>query len=416
MFPLTTFAIIAIIIAVAIPHLSPHLLPYGPAFDVPPNRGPHLGPRLDPLNTSLRLSSGKLTKIFERIEDGARPLVMGPETVVFDPHGKLYILNEYAQLVTLTDIRETDKPFILTARAIEVAHLGVGRPLSGKFDRTGCLYFTDVVMGLARICLTNNNESDSHVPPVEILTSRVQLNDGSWSPINFADDIDIGPRTGHIYFSDACDVRSERDGRTGRWDIMYPSKVEGIRWNMSGRLLRYKPETGEVDVLATGASFGNGVAVDKDEKYVLFTSTFDRTVMKYHIQGEKAGQIEKILDQFPGLVDGVDCSFQSGKCYVAIPTAVSPSQGYLFSLPLYISKLMRTFLLMLPRNATPNERPYGGFAEINSGNEDAPPGILRVFQDPDGRDIDFVTGVTEHAGKVYLGSLHNDFIGVYSLT
>jgi hypothetical protein len=185
---------------------------------------------------------------------------------------------------------------------------------------------------------------------------------------------------------------------------------------MSGRLLRYKPETGEVDVLATGASFGNGVAVDKGETYVLFTSTFDRTVMKYHLQGEKVGQIEQIVDQFPGLVDGVDCSFESGKCYVAIPTAVSPAQGALFSLPLSISKLIRTFLLMLPRNATPDAKPYGGFAEMNPGNEQSSPGIIRVFQDPDGADVDFVTGVTAHAGNVYLGSLHNDFIGIYSLS
>ncbi|KAL7487008.1 hypothetical protein ACHAW6_012617 [Cyclotella cf. meneghiniana] len=415
MSPLAVFAVIATIIAIAIPHFSSRLLPYGPAFDVPPNRGPHLGPQPDPSNTNLRLSSGKLTKIYERVEDGARPLLVGPETIIFDSNGNIYILNENAQLVTLTDIRETDNPFILTAEAIEVANLGVGRPLSGKFDHKGCLYFTDVVMGLARICLTNH-ENHSLVPPVELLASRVRLHDGSWSSINYADDIDIGPRSGHIYFSDASDARSERDVRTGRWDIMYPSKVEGIRWNMSGRLLRYKPETGEVDVLATGASFGNGVAVDNEETYVLFTSTFDRTVMKYHVQGEKAGQIEQILDQFPGLVDGVDCSFDSGKCYVAIPTAVSPAQGALFSLPSSISKLIRTFLLMLPRNATPDAKPYGGFAEINPGNEHSLPGIIRVFQDPDGEDVDFVTGVTAYASKVYLGSLHNDFIGVYSLS
>ena len=48
------------------------------------------------------------------------------------------------------------------------------------------------------------------------------------------------------------------------------------------RLLRYKPETGEVDVLATRAALANGVAVvDADETSVLYTSTFESTVMRY---------------------------------------------------------------------------------------------------------------------------------------
>jgi sugar lactone lactonase YvrE len=81
---------------------------------------------------------------------------------------------------------------------------------------------------------------------------------------------------------------------------MYGSKVEGIRMNLSGRLLRYKPETGEVDILITDMAFANGVAVDNDEKYVLCVSTFDRAVFKYHLNGENAGQVERLLDQFPG--------------------------------------------------------------------------------------------------------------------
>jgi sugar lactone lactonase YvrE len=54
-------------------------------------------------------------------------------------------------------------------------------------------------------------------------------------------------------------------------------------------LLRYKPETGEVDVLATGAAFANGVAVvGADETSVLYTSTFEAAVMR-HILGKDGG-------------------------------------------------------------------------------------------------------------------------------
>jgi sugar lactone lactonase YvrE len=373
-----------------------------------------LGPKADLNNKSLRLSSKKLTKIYERVEEGKDPLVIKPETIILSEDGQIFVLSENGSLVTLVDIEETDEPFVSTAKAVEVAHLGAGRPLSGKFHQNGCLYFVDVILGLARICL-DGEENHSNIPHVELLASRVKLDDGSYSPINYADDIDIGPKTGHVYFSDATDVRPDRDVRTGAWGILYGSKVDGIRMNMSGRLLRYKPETGDVDILATGASFANGVAVDRDETYVLFISTYDRAVMKYYLKGEKAGQRDKLLDQFPGFLDGVDCSFSTGKCYVAMPSTVSSSLLSLFKVPSFVSKTIRNLLLMLPRNATPDAEPYGGFAEIDPGNDNSPGSVLQIFQDPDGRDIDFITGVTEFDGKVYLGSLHGDFIGVYDL-
>ena len=49
-------------------------------------------------------------------------------------------------------------------------------------------------------------------------------------------------------------------------------------------MLRYKPKTGEVDVLATRAALANGVAVvDADETSVLYTSTFESAMMRHHL-------------------------------------------------------------------------------------------------------------------------------------
>ena len=405
-----------------------------------------------------------MTKIYERIEnttgdDGddneqrpttiPPPLLINPETILFDNHGKMYIMNENAKLVSLTDFEpmisnthdeaalssSSSSYSIMTAKATEVADLGVGRPLGGKFDKNGCLYFADAVLGLARICnLTNDNDSDDgkittttttaqkkpNTKNVELLASRVQLQDGSWSSINYADDVDIGPRTGHVYFSDASDVKVDRDVISGQWDVMYASKVEGVRGKRTGRLLRYKPETGMVDVLvANGVAFANGVAVNEDETYVLYSSTFEGRIMKYPLinneEEEPSTEPERILDTFPGFLDGVDCSFQSGLCYVAIPTPMSPLVGAIFGMPTWLSRPIRSFLLMIPRTWAPKEKPYGGAAEIHPGNETSPARIIRIFQDPDGRDISMVTGVTEHNGKLYLGSLHGNYVGVISL-
>lgn len=398
--------------------LIPHLLPNGPAVDIPPQHRPVSLP-IDPTNVSLRLSSGNVVKIYERIEEDREPLLIHPETIVFDNQGTMYIMNENAQLVSITDIKQkTDNDNlhnpIYTAKTTEIADLGVGRPLGGKFDMHGCLYFADALQGLARICLPSVGESSSSAKPVvELIASRVRLEDGTWSPINYANDVDIGPKSGHIYFTDSSDIKSDRDD-SGLWDTMYASKLEGVRGKRTGRLLRFIPDTGKVDVLATDVAYANGVAVNNDETYILYVSTFECSVMKYHLNGEGRGP-ERILDQFTGFLDGLDCSFQRDRCYVAIPSAMSPVVRAIFSLPSLIGIPIRSFLMMIPRTLTVKAVAYGGVAEIYAGDGINPARIVRLIQDPDGTDINMITGVTEHLGKLYLGSLHNNYVSVLTL-
>ena len=176
-----------------------------------------------------------------------------------------------------------------------------------------------------------------------------------------------------------------------------------------------RPETGETDILATGVSFANGVAVDKDETFVLYTSTFEVSVMKYHVKGPKAGTSERVLDGFPGFLDGADCSHKRGVCYVAVPSYLSPVVKIIFSMPSWPGKVLRTMLMMIPRTWSPSPKPYGAAVEIHPGDESTEAHIIRIFQDPDGTDVKMITGVTEFEGKLYLGSLHNNCVSVVSL-
>ena len=366
---------------------------------------------MDPSNVSLRLSSGRLTKIYERVEqEGVPGLLVGPETIFFDNNGIMYTLTEQNKLVSITDFqhKREDDASIMTAKVTEVADLGIGRSVGGKFDSGSCLYFADILKGLCRLCLDQSSK-----PVVELIASRFQLEDGFWSDVTYADDVDIGPRTGHVYFSDATNIKMDRDLRTGVWDIMYPSKLEAIRGLKSGRLLRFKPETGEVDLIASGvALFANGVAVDEKESFVLFTSTFEGKVNKYHLTGEKEGQLETILTDFPGFLDGIDCSFGSSLCFVAMPVPATPDLKALFTIPPLLSRFVRSILMAVPRHLAPTAKTYGGVAVVHPGDEHSKPSIQQIYQDPTGVDVSMITGVTEHDGKVYLGSVHNDFVGV----
>lgn len=140
-------------------------------------------------------------------------MLKGPETVLIDEDGVVYILSEHSKLVSLTDFErdDSDKSYVWTAKATEVAYLGGGRPLGGKFVTTGSntqtLYAADAILGLIRVqniprIGASGDKGKNQQSVVEIVAHRVQLNDGSWSEIRFADDLDVGPKTGHIYFTD----------------------------------------------------------------------------------------------------------------------------------------------------------------------------------------------------------------------
>mmetsp|Transcript_17326 Transcript_17326/g.26485 ORF Transcript_17326/g.26485 Transcript_17326/m.26485 type:complete len:428 (+) Transcript_17326:41-1324(+) len=384
-------------------------MPYGPALNIPVSDRPVYSP-VDRSNKSLQMSSGKLRKIYERHDDAQSPkLLKGPETVIFDPKGTMYVLTEDSKLVSLTDFQEEElsSSVVTTAKVTLAMDLGNGRPLGGAFASDGTLYFADSILGLARV---NLNKKQSR--KVEIVASSVQLQDGSMSKILFADDADIGPKTGYVYFSDATDIVSPRMIKEMSWDVMHASKIDFARGKRTGRLLRYDPKTDEVVVLASGLWFANGIAVDRDETFVMISETFTARQMIYYLEGPKAGTMEPLLNSTTH-PDGAFCSKTEDipYCYAALPTAQPLAVAIMFSLPSFIERPLRSLLMSMHPKLAPPTKPYGGFIEIDVSDRS----IKRVIQDPSGQDIRAITGVTVHEDKIYLGSLENDFIGVYDL-
>ena len=228
-------------------------------------------------------------------------MLKGPETVFFDGNGVMYTTTDDANLISLTDFRD-EPDGTISAKTKVVADV-VGRGLGAKFvDDT--LYIADGALGLTRIRNFRNPKSK-----LEIVATKV-MDGGEETRINFADDLAIGLKTGIVYFTDASVVYPERD-RSFKWDVMYASKVEAVR-GPSGRLLQYDPSKDEVTVLGRNLWFANGVAVDKDENYLLFVETFRLRIGKYHLTGKKKGTVEYLVDgePSPAYFDGVDCSWK----------------------------------------------------------------------------------------------------------
>ena len=105
-------------------------------------------------------------------------------------------LTEDANLVMLSDIQK-ESEHRYTATTTLVAHVGgtgAGRPLGGKYTPDGTLYIADGALGLTRL----KKDSSS----LEIVATKAIDKDGKQTPITFADDVTIGPKTGWVYFTD----------------------------------------------------------------------------------------------------------------------------------------------------------------------------------------------------------------------
>jgi len=66
------------------------------------------------------------------------------------------------------------------------------------------------------------------------------------------------------------------------------------------------------------------------------------------------------------------------------------------------------FLGKLPKSIQPAPVEYGFILGLNESAE-----VIHNLQDPTGEILKEITSVEEHAGNLYIGSLHNDRIGRY---
>lgn len=108
---------------------------------------------------------------------------------------------------------------------------------------------------------------------------------GSFSPIAYADDLDI-LLGGDVVFSDASAIPPAL-GRAGRYDTMRSYVLTVLQGAPSGRLLRWHAGSGETSTLADGLWFPNGVALAADGSFVVVAETVTARILKHWLAGPK---------------------------------------------------------------------------------------------------------------------------------
>jgi sugar lactone lactonase YvrE len=281
----------------------------------------------------------------------------GPEDVVVDADGMVVTGVADGRLLRV----HPD-----TGLVENIADTG-GRPLGVELLPDGRLLVCDARRGLLAV----------DPGGIERLTTE---------PMRFCNNAAVGA-DGTVWFTDT----SRRFG-IDDW------RADIIEHSGTGRLLRRDPG-GAVEVVLDGLEFANGVALSATGDFVLVAETGAYRIRRVWLHGDRAGTDEVFVDNLPGFPDNLSTG-PDGLFWVALASPRDPRLDLLARRP-----AVRRLVWALPEWLTPERRTVWVQALDGSG---------AVVHDLQGRHPRFhmVTGVRDCAGRLYLGSLTGNAIGI----
>lgn len=261
--------------------------------------------------------------------------------------------------------------------AQRIAHTG-GRPLGLEIDVDGRLLVCDARRGLIRV--------DPATGDLELGANVVH-----GVPMQFCNNAAIAA-DGTVYFSD-----SSTHFGIDRW------KDDLVQHTRTGRLLKVT-DHGSPEVLLDGLAFANGVALAADESFVCVAETGARTVVRLWLTGDRAGARDFLVEDLPGYPDNISRG-SDGLIWVAIASPTDPVVDRLQTSPRWLSAQVTR----IPEVLQPKPKQT---ARVQAYDDQ---GSLVHDLDLDATGYHMVTGVREHQGRVWLGSLHEPAIAVVDL-
>jgi sugar lactone lactonase YvrE len=261
-----------------------------------------------------------------------------------------------------------------------------GRPLGLEIDLDGRLLVCDATRGLLRVDTRSTDGSGA----IETITGEI---DGT--PMKFCNNAAIAS-DGTVWFSDS----STKFG-IEKW------KNDFVQNTRTGRLCRLDTD-GTVTVVLDGLAFANGVALSKNEDYVAVAETGGRTVVRRWLTGNRKGMRDLLCSDLPGYPDNI-ARGSDGLIWVTLASPRDPLVERLQSGPLRLRKLATA----LPDRLQPQPRKT---VHVQAYDDEG-----RLVHDIDidpakqATSYHMVTGVREHEGRVWMGSLHEAGIAVATL-
>ncbi|MGB3724641.1 MAG: SMP-30/gluconolactonase/LRE family protein [Glaciecola sp.] len=290
-----------------------------------------------------------------------------PEDIAFDANGMMYTGLNDGRIVKIDPANNDD--VMLVANTL-------GRPLGLRIHPNGDIIVADAVRGLLSVTPQGN---------VSVLVSEYE-----GRTLKLVDHLDIASN-GDIYFSDAS-------RRYGLDNYLY----DFIEATATGDVYRYSAATQEVELLVSDLFFSNGVALNSTEEFLLIAETGRSRILQYFLSGEHLGQTKVFIDSLPAMPDNIYFD-NDGVFWVGLIAMRDRKVEGLAAFP-----KVRKLLGSLPSSLLLPKEGYGFVIGLNEQGQ-----IVHNYQGKNG--LHHITSAIPYKGKLYLGSLQNNAIGVVPL-
>ncbi|KAK9021523.1 hypothetical protein V6N11_011510 [Hibiscus sabdariffa] len=235
-----------------------------------------------------------------------------------------------------------------------------GRPLGLKFNRKTCdLYIADAYFGLS---VVGPNGGKAR----QLVTSAEGI------PFRLTNALDIDTDTGVIYFTDSSNIYQRRQ-----------IFLAVLTFDKTGRLLKYDPRTNNVTVVYKGLAFPNGVALSKDNSFLLVAESMKMRILKFELEDETNSYVPKQFVQLSRTPDNIKRN-DRGEFWIGLNSG---------------RERIQTDLLGL--NIDPVGAKYDGDGKV-----------LEQLDGNGGLTFDTVSEIEEFNGKLYIGSVVKPYVGI----
>lgn len=207
-------------------------------------------------------------------------------------------------------------------------------------------------------------------------------------PVGYANDVAVAS-DGRIFLSNA----SSKFGAADFGGTLEASLRDILEHGGNGVVIEYQPASGSARILLDGLNFANGVAISKNQQFLLVAETGSYRILKHWLDGPAAGTTEILVENLPGFPDNINTGMQ-GRFWVGL---AAPRNRLIDRLS------ARPFLRKLVQRLPPFVRPQP-VASSHVIAIDGDGTVLMDLQDPGAR-FPLMTGVLETSKALYLTTL-----------
>ncbi|GMI99845.1 hypothetical protein like AT3G57030 [Hibiscus trionum] len=235
-----------------------------------------------------------------------------------------------------------------------------GRPLGLKFNQKTCdLYIADAYFGLL-VVGPNGGKAQ------QLATSAEGI------PFKLTNALDIDTDTGTVYFTDSSNTFQRRH-----------IFLSVLTFDRTGRLLKYDPRTNNVTVMYKGLAFPNGVALSKDNSFLLVAESIKMRILKFELEDESKGYVMKQFVQLSKTPDNIKRNAK-GEFWIGLNSGREGIQDDLLGF-----------------NIDPVGVKYDGDGKV-----------LKQLDGNGGLTFTSVSEIEEFNGKLYIGSVMKPYVGI----